>query len=61
MKPRTAGSSNQAENSFTNYLAQKYSLDPDQQRALHDAITGQHLGSGEIEDIAEAIANGDDY
>jgi hypothetical protein len=61
MKPPSAGSSNQAENSYTRYLAQKYGLSQSQQRALHDAITGKHLSPEAIENIAEAIANGEDY
>jgi hypothetical protein len=59
--PLSAGSSNQSENSCTRYLAQKYGLSPSQQRDLHDAITGRHLSPEEIENIAEAIANGEDY
>jgi hypothetical protein len=61
MKPRSLGSSNQSENSYTDYLAKQYGLDEGQQRSLHDAITGQHMTEDEIEDIAAAIAEGEDY
>ena len=61
MKSRSLGSSNKAENRYTDYLAQKYELSESQQRALHDAITGQHMSTDDVEDIAEAIAKGEDY
>lgn len=47
---------NQAQNKQTRDISNRYKLDKDQQRELHDEITGQNYTFKEIEEIAKEIA-----
>lgn len=49
---------NQAQNKQTNDAAKKYKLNKQQERELHDAVTGQNYGYKEIERIAKEIKYG---
>ena len=49
---------NQAQNKQTRDAANKYKLNKDQQRQLHDEVTGQNYTYKEIEQIAKEIKEG---
>jgi hypothetical protein len=49
---------NQAQNKQTRDVANKYKLNKEQQRQLHDEVTGQNYTYKEIEEIAKEIKEG---
>ena len=50
---------NQAQNKQVRDIVNKYGLNREQQRKLHDEITGQNYGYREIEEVARQIKNGE--